>query len=105
MKPAWAAIAGVVILLVGQNLTGAADSTYPTKPIETIVGYAAGGGTDLSVRMAAEIINSKKYLKQQVIVSNKPGGGGRVGMAVVAKAKPGGYTLSGSTDSAPRVGP
>ena len=105
MKKAGTVIAVFVFLWCGQNWAGAADPSYPTKPIEIIVGYAPGGGTDLSIRMAAEITNSKKYLKQQVIVSNKPGGGGRVAMAVVAKAKPDGYTLSGSTDSALIMGP
>jgi tripartite-type tricarboxylate transporter receptor subunit TctC len=87
-----------------QNTLSAAD-VYPTKPIELIVSYAPGGGTDLCARMAVEIINSKKLLPQPIIVSNKPGGSGRVAAAVVSKEKPDGYTLLASTDGAFILGP
>ncbi len=87
------------ISLYALNMSYGAESVYPTKPIEIAVGYAPGGGTDLCVRMLAEIVNSKKYLSQEVFVTNKPGGGGRVAMTLVSKAKPDGYTLAGTTDS------
>lgn len=74
----------------------AAEPNYPQKEIEITGSYGPGAGTDLAARMIAE--NSKKYLGQEVIVVNKPGGGGRVAVTLVAKAKPDGYTL-GSADS------
>lgn len=74
----------------------ASEVDYPTKPIEIMVGYAPGAGTDLGTRMVADI--SKKSLGQEVIVSNKPGGGGRVALTLVAKAKPDGYSLAAVPD-------
>lgn len=68
------------------------DVKYPTKPIELIVPFAAGGGTDAVGRAFAEAL--KGVLKQDVVVVNKTGGGGAVGMAEGLKAKADGYTLT-----------
>lgn len=65
---------------------------YPTKPIELIVPFAAGGGTDAVGRAFAEAL--KGVLKQDVVVVNKTGGGGAVGMAEGLKAKADGHTLT-----------
>ena len=66
---------------------------YPTQPVTMIVPWAPGGATDVTLRVLAETTN--KYLGQPVIVVNKPGGGGTVGpAAMVATAKPDGYTIS-----------
>ncbi|MFA5851804.1 MAG: tripartite tricarboxylate transporter substrate binding protein [Spirochaetales bacterium] len=64
---------------------------YPTKPIELIVPFAAGGGTDAVGRAVA--VSLKNILKQEVVVSNKVGGGGSVGMIDALHAKPDGYTI------------
>lgn len=73
--------------------TGSAHAAdYPTRPIEVIVPYAAGGGTDLSVRIMAETL--QKYLPNStVVVRNVPGGGGAIGTGQSLSAKPDGYTL------------
>ena len=63
---------------------------YPTKPINLIVPYAAGGSSDLSARPFANELHN--ILKQPVVVVNKPGAGGGVGASEVARAKDG-YTL------------
>jgi tripartite-type tricarboxylate transporter receptor subunit TctC len=84
-------------LLCGFSLSFAAESSYPTKPIEVIVGYGPGGGTDLGARGIAE--DARKYLGQNLIVVNKPGGAGRVAMTLLAKSNPDGYTLGGVTDT------
>jgi tripartite-type tricarboxylate transporter receptor subunit TctC len=65
---------------------------YPDKPIEVIVNYAAGGGNDVTARIFAE--QCKKYLPQPLIIVNKVGGGGALGLTAGAKAKPDGYTLN-----------
>jgi len=72
------------------NLAGAAD-TWPTKPITLIVPWAAGGSTDILARTLSEQLT--KSLGQPVIVDNRPGASGNIGSAMVARAKPDGYTL------------
>jgi tripartite-type tricarboxylate transporter receptor subunit TctC len=70
-----------------------AQEKFPSRPIEIIVPTAAGGGTDIAFRMLAEI--AEPTLGQKVVVSNKVGGGGMIGMASIVRAKPDGYTLGG----------
>lgn len=71
----------------------AAFAKYPDKPIEIIVGYSAGGGTDVMARTVAPFL--EKYLDNgaTVVVRNVPGASGQIGVTEVAKAKPDGYTL------------
>ena len=66
---------------------------YPEKPIEVIVGYSAGGGTDVMARTAAPFI--EKYLGDgaSLVVKNMPGASGQIGVTEVANADPDGYTL------------
>ena len=71
-------------------LTGIAQ-TFPNKPISLVVGYAAGGSTDVLARIMAE--KMALGLGQPVVVENRPGVGSILGAALVAKAKPDGYTL------------
>ncbi|MFS0916642.1 tripartite tricarboxylate transporter substrate binding protein [Brevibacillus sp. 179-C 1.1 NHS] len=70
---------------------GTADSTYPTKQVEYIVPYSAGGGVDLVARAAADYLS--KEWGQPIVVVNKAGGGGAVGAEYALKqAKNDGYT-------------
>ncbi|WP_430511251.1 Bug family tripartite tricarboxylate transporter substrate binding protein [Pannonibacter phragmitetus] len=84
-----ALLAQVVFLSAGTVM--AAD--YPNKPIEVIVGFEAGGGTDVMARTAAPFI--EKYLGQgaSVVIKNVPGASGQIGVTEVAHASPDGYTL------------
>ena len=72
---------------------GTAQAEYPEKPIEVIVGYSAGGGTDVMARTAAPFI--EKYLGEgaSLVVKNMPGASGQIGITEVANAEPDGYTL------------
>ena len=64
---------------------------WPDKPITMVVPAPPGGGTDLVARMYSDLLTQE--LGQQVLVDNKGGGNGNVGTAIVARAKPDGYTL------------
>lgn len=63
------------------------------KPIEIVVGFAAGGGTDLMARKLAPFIQKRLGGKAQFIVSNKPGAAGEIANAAIARAQPDGYTI------------
>lgn len=68
-----------------------AGAAYPDRPIEIVVPFSPGGGTDQISRTIAE--GMSKTLKQTVLVLNKPGAGTIIGTGFVAKSKPDGYTL------------
>lgn len=73
-------------------LAGAARAeTYPSKPIHIIVPFTPGSATDVVARAVAQQMSIK--LGQVVVVENKPGAGGTIGAAQVAKSAPDGYTL------------
>ncbi|MBV9556310.1 MAG: tripartite tricarboxylate transporter substrate binding protein, partial [Pseudolabrys sp.] len=64
---------------------------YPTRAITLIVPYTPAGGVDAMARVVAEKFSIA--FNQQVVVENRPGGGGNIGTRAVARAKPDGYTL------------
>lgn len=71
-------------------LVGAADK-YPSRTIELVVPFAAGGATDVMARLIAKF--SPKYFDKPMVVINKPGGGGITGTESVVRSRPDGYTL------------
>jgi tripartite-type tricarboxylate transporter receptor subunit TctC len=74
------------------TLSGTARAqTYPTRPVRLIVGYAAGGPTDVSARLVGRWLSER--LGQQFVIENRPGAGGNVGTELVVRAPPDGYTL------------
>lgn len=82
------ALVGNIGLVPGK---GWADEPYPTRPIQVIVPFPPGGVADLVARPFTAAL--EKQLKQPVVVVNKTGAGGAVGMQAAAVAKPDGYTL------------
>jgi tripartite-type tricarboxylate transporter receptor subunit TctC len=70
---------------------GNARAAYPDRPVRIIVGYPAGGSTDIVARIIGNWLSQK--LGQQFIVENKPGAGNNIGTELVTKAAPDGYTL------------
>ena len=83
--------------LVFGNFSALAQTAYPDQPVKLVVPFGPGGSTDLSARLVAEYAG--RELGQQIIVENRAGAGGSVGMEYVAKAKPDGYTLGMATMS------
>jgi tripartite-type tricarboxylate transporter receptor subunit TctC len=74
---------------------------YPTKPINMLIGWGAGGSTDVTLRALSDAAG--KILGQPIVVQNKPGGGSAVALALLKNEKPDGYTL-GNLSSAGIVG-
>ena len=68
-----------------------AQSNYPTKPINFIVPYGAGGSADSRSRQLAQKMSL--LLKQAIVIDNKPGAGGNIGTEFIARAAPDGYTI------------
>ena len=73
----------------------AAANAWPARPISVIVPYTPGGSTDITARIAGERLSAT--LGQRLIIDNKPGAGGNLGMELTARAAPDGYTLGINT--------
>ena len=84
------ALIGAAAFGVAATPAIAADK-YPNKPVTIIVPFSAGGTTDILARIVG--VKLGETLGETVIIDNRPGAGGNIGAALVAKAKPDGYTL------------
>jgi len=86
----WAiALAGFAAIAFGTPTN--AETDFPTRPITVIVPFAAGGSSDIVMRLAAA--KASETLKQSVVIDNRPGGAGNVAAMVIKNAQPDGYTL------------
>lgn len=79
------------IALLAAPLLAAHAAEFPSKPIRFIVPYTPGGTTDLVARTVGQQVSQK--LGQPVLIDNRAGAGGNIGMDAVAKAAPDGYTI------------
>lgn len=88
----------VALLSVGALAGGAAaQGTYPSRPIEVVVPYAPGGGTDNLMRMIVGIIEENKWSPQPINVVNKPGGGGAIGYTYLVGKGGNPHVVAGAT--------
>jgi len=81
--------AGVAALPAVSRIATA--QTYPAKPVRIVVGFAAGGGVDITARLIGQSLSER--LGQQFIIDNRPGAGTNIGTEAVVNAAPDGYTL------------
>src|SRR3982074_1818988 len=96
------AVLAALAFPVGFTTAFAADP-YPTRPIRMIVGFAPGGGTDLTARPVAQKMS--ELMGQPVVVENRPGAAGNIATEQVARATPDGYTILMGTIAALAINP
>jgi tripartite-type tricarboxylate transporter receptor subunit TctC len=102
MRHLWLTLGAMLSICAGADL--AAAQGYPNRPVRIVVPYAAGGG----VSILAQIVGNKmsEFLKQPIIIDNRPGAGGNLGADLVAKSPPDGYSIllhSSAMSSAPSL--
>lgn len=79
------------VWVVGLSSLAHAADPYPTKGVKVVVTFPPGGSSDAMIRLLSPRLSDK--LGQPIVVDNKPGAGGNIGLSLVAKAAPDGYTL------------
>jgi tripartite-type tricarboxylate transporter receptor subunit TctC len=84
-------LTSIMSLLFCLSASAQSNADWPTKPIRMIVPFTSGSGTDIIARTVGDVMS--KSLGQPVIVENKPGAGGTIGAAQVARSEADGYTL------------
>lgn len=88
----WLRSAAAFALAAGPMVHALAADTFPSRPITMWVPWAAGGATDLSLRLLAELAG--QALGQPVVVANRAGAGGTMAMPILFQAEPNGYTIA-----------
>lgn len=82
---------GLALAAALASINAAAQNTYPSRPIRLIVPASPGGGTDFTARTIGQKLS--EVVKQTVIVDNRPGAAGNIGVEIASKASPDGYTI------------
>jgi tripartite-type tricarboxylate transporter receptor subunit TctC len=95
-----AALAAAVLVSLPSK---ACHAAYPEQLIKIIVGFPPGGSSDIVIRALEPLVSAD--LKQGLVIENRAGAGGNIGVAAVAQAKPDGYTLGVATAGALTVNP
>src|SRR4051812_45317467 len=96
----WAALVGVSMLT---DTSAVAQSAYPSRPVQVIVGFPAGGSVDVMARQLVAVISG--LLGQPFVVVNRDGMSGTIGFGAVAAARPDGYTLGAGPTTPISVAP
>jgi tripartite-type tricarboxylate transporter receptor subunit TctC len=92
-----------LVLGLAADKTRAQDAAYPNRPIKMLVGFAAGGGTDVAARIAAQTMS--EILGQTILVENRTGASGLIAAQDLAKSDPDGYTLMMGSQTTCAVAP
>ena len=94
---------GIVGILAALAALPGSAQTYPAKPVRLIIPFAASGSTDVIARLLSDRIS--EALGKPLLIENRPGAGSTVGVDMVAKAVPDGYTIGVTANSAVAPGP
>jgi tripartite-type tricarboxylate transporter receptor subunit TctC len=94
-----AALAAFAFLVAG----GPAFAAWPEKPVKVLIGYAAGGSTDVVARLMSQKLSER--LGQPIVIENKPGGAGDFAAELMMQAPPDGYTLFMTTVAVHAINP
>jgi tripartite-type tricarboxylate transporter receptor subunit TctC len=94
MRPS--SIARLTLVMLALTSGGVAAQEFPSRPVRFVVPYAAGGSGDMLARLVGSKLSS--MWGQQVVIDNRPGGGGLIGTEFAARSEPDGYTLYLATD-------
>ena len=87
----WLAGVGAALAMMG-SAQAADKNDYPQRPIQLVVGYGAGGGTDVCFRALA--VSASKSLGQNIVIENKPGAGSSLSIGYIARQAPDGYNVA-----------
>src|SRR5262245_61416574 len=90
MRMTWLRVMMAVTAALALHLVARAQ-TYPDRPVRMVIAFPAGGTIDTLGRILAQKLT--EVWGQNVVIENRPGGGGNIGAAAAAKAAPDGYTL------------
>ena len=96
-------VAALALFLAPRPAPAADASDYPSKPIRVIVGFAPGGSADITARAVGQKLT--EMLGQTVVVDNRSGASGMIGLDIAARAAPDGYTLAEATMTTHGIGP
>jgi len=94
----WSIGGFAILTAIALAAPASAQSGYPNKPIRFVIGFAAGGPTDIMARIVGA--KTGELLGQQVVIENKTGAGGLIATEMVARSEPDGYTLLCTATSA-----
>src|SRR5262249_36975567 len=98
-----AALLASVLALVAAATTAPAQSRYPDHPVKVVVGFSAGGGTDVAARVIAQKLT--EALGQTFVVENRPGASGLIASDQVAKSPADGYPIMVGSQTTLAVAP
>src|SRR5271163_4309760 len=98
-----AALASALIVALGFIVSTRAQSGYPNRAMKMLVGFAAGGGTDVAARVIAAPMS--EILGQTIVVEDRPGASGLLAAQDLAKSDPDGYTMMMGSQTTNAVAP